>query len=617
MLPKNILAKFLVAVGGAVFVLALAVMSLPYLLDRTSVRTQATARLSQWAGTSVEILGDFKISYFPTVTLEAGDIRIGRFWPLKRVSGISAKHLRAQINWLPLLRGRVEIGKLTLREPLITLLQDEEKKKKKGKNEIRKVEVHSMPPIARFLQRASVGKVIIVDGRLTIPNEEGSLEVVEKINATLTIPRGEVAPSGSGTFSWHQKDIKFELETEQARVDTGSATAQMKLDLNAEKMSASFSGKVAVIDNFQLKGKLDLKIPDLRRAAVWLGYSLPDGPGLKGFAAKGDFSWVGGRLEFDQANFSLDGNLASGAVSLDHDKQPPLFEGTLALPRLQLTDYFPHPNITAREHPNSAPLIRSLNLGLLNHFDADLRLSSEAIELHEFKSGRSALTLSLRKGNLVAEFAELSVFGGTGTVNMAMDIAKPALTLSLDAAFEEVAAEQLLKAISLQPIVDGKANVTAQLKADGASVDDVLKSLGGLVKIDMEEGGEAAIGLKDLIEQASQAPSEGWGPALKNKTKFDHLVTDFHVEAGQLRTRNFRIKTNGKIVTGDGTVDLTAQSMDWHVLIKGAKTAGARAGRQEQNGDDMKLLVQGAWSNPRITQEKESSDKRAFLQDSR
>lgn len=593
-------AKFIVIPSCLVVVLlAGAMLAIPLLLDRATVRDEATKRLSQWAGTTIDVDGAINISYFPDVRLNASEVKVGRLRPLRQVSGVSAKRLQARLNWLPLFFGKIEIGELTLVEPVIKLDSTDEADAKDDADIPNIKTVTKLSPLIRFLQRASVGKVIVHGGRVARTVEGSPSDILDQINGQLRIPEGQFAASGSGTFGWHGKVVRFNIVSSPVESEKDVPATQMALKLAADNMTAAFDGEVSIFDAIQMSGKLDLSVPDMRAAGNWLGYTVPGGPGLRNFRAHGNFSWVGDKLEFDRAAFYIDGNSATGALSVSHLQSPPVVEGTIALQELKLTEYFSQPNIKGGESPMGAPLVRALNLGLLKHFNADIRLSAGAIELGNVRTGRAAATVTLNNAKLVADFAEVSVFEGNGLMSVELDMSTPTVGVGFSGELKQVKADQLLPLLRVGPVVGGSADVSASIKAQGPSLQDILASLDGSAKIDMGQGGEVAVDLADLIDQASKGQTQGWGAALGGKTNFDQLIADFQIQQGKMQTQTFKLLTKEKTVTGDGTLDVGQKSVDVDLTISQNGPEGGNA-RQSEPERDLKLSVRGPWANPTI-----------------
>lgn len=574
--------------------------ALPYFLDRTTVRDQVTAQLSEWAGTSIEVNGEIAISYFPKVTLAASDVKVGRLWPLQQVSSVSAKRLETAIDWLPLILGQVHVGELMMQDPVVVLDKEDAPHGPEGSdNNI--TTVATLPPIARFLKRASVKNVVIHGGKVVLPLSSGQEKDITDINAQIKIAVGKVSASGSGSFKWRDRAVSFNVESDPVSSSDGNAKTNTHLKLTADDMKADFRGEVSIFDNLQLNGQLDASAADLRRMASWLGYNLPDGSGLKAFRAVGTFSWVAGRLAFSNAKFDLDGNKAAGAMSLDHHQDgPPQFEGTLALDTLDITDYLVSPAGIAGDGQELGKLSDGFNLALLRHFNADLRLSAATIIAGNIKAERSAITITIDDGTLVADFADVALFDGTGRGKLEVNLASQTATFGLSGSLLNARCGDLFSLFKISPVVTGKSSVSANLTATGDTANELLQSVRGLVKLKMPTGGNAAISLPALVQQASRSDGEGWGHAIDGRTSFKDLVADFQIRDGLANIRDFRVQTDFRTVTASGTLDVKAKSIDWTVVISHGDDVRGRGVRGQAVSRNVLLSLRGPWARPVI-----------------
>ncbi|MGI9387792.1 MAG: AsmA family protein, partial [Methyloligellaceae bacterium] len=558
MKPKRfILTSFLVTSLCLCASLAMLLIA-PLVLDLTAVRAEAISRLSAWAGSNIEISGPIRISYFPDVTFEAGRVGIRGLKRLDDVSGVTAEKLSAQLSWWYLLRGRIEIDELTLEEPRVTY----RKQTREAGHPEQDSKMHN--GWLDLLKRAPVTKLMIRRGKILFRHknnepQDGQDDITE-IDATIDFKRNVGSASGAGQFSWRQKKLSFDFDTgEPERVAT-TAKVPIELNIAGALMKTSLNGELTIADGIQISGQQDIQISDVRGLADWVGYSIPPGPGLGNFGAVGAFSWNGAKLAFDKASITLDGNDATGALSLNLEKSRPLIEGTLDFDQISLAEYFTH----SESPEESRPKFRKfLDLTLLKYFDADFRISSRKIVTDRPIAGRTAITLSVASRVLVAEIAETEIFGGiaSGHLELAAITSFPRLTLS--GHLSNFSTAELIGSFSRVRLLRGNADLSFDLTAQGRSIEHIVRSITGQTSLKINGDGIAMVNMKRVFSTAEAESAVGWNNNMLGETGFNQLNVSFTVKNGTIHTDDFIMKTGTRTYRGKGEIVLPANLLNW------------------------------------------------------
>jgi len=108
--------------GGAAAVLVLAAVVLPYFVDADAQRSVLASRLEAALGRRVK-LGKVKLGLFPPA-LRVEDTEIADALGFTGPAFTTAKHLRARVRLIPLLRGRLDVPMVELEEPTVNLVKN-------------------------------------------------------------------------------------------------------------------------------------------------------------------------------------------------------------------------------------------------------------------------------------------------------------------------------------------------------------------------------------------------------------------------------------------------------------------------------------------------------------
>ena len=116
----------------------------------------------------------------------------------------------------------------------------------------------------------------------------------------------------------------------------------------------------------------------------------------------------------------IDGNEAAGALVLNLAGERPLIDATLAFHALDLTPYAEAARSQSFlfDRQTATWSLFDLSFPLIRHVDADLRISAPKVALKGYGLGRGAATIAVRSGKLLADIAELELYGGKASAQV-------------------------------------------------------------------------------------------------------------------------------------------------------------------------------------------------------
>ncbi len=433
MKPRQLNWKWLL-LGFAVLVLA-AVAIFPRLAGNSAeLQRRTIAALSDWAGGEVMLTGPLTVHYFPDVAIKGGfELRDPARLP--PVQSIASNDAKLTLDLPALLGGRISIDALRLNNPEIVLKDPAPSAPASQETQAAR--------IANLFAGTHVRTVRLRDGRITLPPSLGG-ETIDKVQARFAASANTGAMSSFGSFEFRNETVRFALDSAKPAATETGAAVPVGLTLNSLPLVLKFSGNATIDDSLKLDGQLQTEIADARRLFRWSGIALPEGTSLQGLTASGTAHFRGTTLSFDDGVFTLDGNTADGVLSVAMGERPRL-EGTFDFERLVLDPY-----LAGSARPETVQAQGTdLDRVLLNHFDADLRVSAAEIAAAGLKLGRGAFTLSAKGGVLASEIGELELCGGEGTGRIGADLTQQAVKANLAATLTNVSLETCLQPLGL------------------------------------------------------------------------------------------------------------------------------------------------------------------------
>jgi AsmA protein len=433
---------------------------------------------------------------------------------------------------------------------------------------------------------------------LMIALPDGRTETLTDVSAEI-LPNRKDSLAATGTGNLRGQTVSFDAAVRNLVDRTVAQGSHLTLHLKSAFVEIVFEGRVAGTDSLQLDGQCEVTAADLRQTARWLGAPWPSGPGLGSVKIKGQLDWHDAALAFDRSVFAMDGNEATGVLTLRFASVRPSVTGTLALKALDLTGYLAGQSGLQRLASLSWTWLANgeISMPLSKHFDADVRISADQVVAGDVKFGRSAAAISLQDGQLLADIAELDLDGGRGSGQLAADLTGARPKLTMRGKLDGVDAGRATSVMFGRPALQGTATVVADLTATGERVSELLETVSGKLAIGLSAGGRLGFDLRSLMGAVQKQEIEGWNVAMRGQTSIDQLDARLLVHNGVIWSDQVRASAGDSVLAATGSVDLPTSRLDVRVLFGSAPLSPVR---DAAAGGSEVLLFQGPWARPAI-----------------
>ncbi len=549
---------FWISAAATLFAAALFAL-LVMLLPRETLRTRVGEQIAAWTGRDVSLSGEPEIDIFPRLAVTLNDVQVAGPEGMEDARVISMDRLTGTIRILPLLIGRVEIGSFSMVRPVIRLVRDAEDRRN-----------WAFDSGAAALQLAFAGDVLL--GEFLIENgaviyedrKTGETERLDSVNLAVgwTSVRRPFAIEGSGI--WRGEEVIFSAALEAPFDFVNGRASPVEVRVEAAPVTMAFSGVADDYPSSRLAGPLTLSTTSLRRFAAWLGSPIGPGSTLGPATLSGAAVFRAGILAVDSAQLTLDGNSASGALTVAV-KQRPEIEGTLAFAQLDLTPYFSGLSRAFRTAESWRDI--RLETDWFRDLAADVRLSADSAELGGFRFGTTAAALSMRDARLELGLARAEVNGGILAGDLAIEAAEGS-----DASFEaqfratDVNLAELAPLLGSPAPVSGVASAMIDVDSRGGSLGAVVDALAGSAGLQLRDGAVPLFGIAEFStpDPAPRGPADPL--AITPVTSLDAAMSfaggSGTIERVSIIAPSFSAEAKGQIGFRDGglSLDGTLQS---------------------------------------------------------
>lgn len=353
------------AAYAALAVVFLAVAAVTFLLVAPPVdvtRERVTAEFRARTGYVLELNGATSLSLLPEPTIEFRDVVVAT----AEEGGapvLKAEAVEIEAKLWPLIWGRVEAERVSLRRPELDLIVGKDGRRKWLKadaGQVRHVRVaqvdrdgnagrFSVPALESAADEADpnadakpkAGRKrerrranALEAGDLTIHISDGivryrdlrtgSLTQADQIQLRLSRRDGRTGSPlrGRGSLAYNGETVKVDLGAEPGE-GKGGGIKSVALRLSGRHGKARYDGTVGSADRPALNGQLDLTTPSVVEAGRWLGMRLRDGAGLSGAVTlKGQIEAQEGHARIEKMQLKSTGIDARGEADVTLGRRP-------------------------------------------------------------------------------------------------------------------------------------------------------------------------------------------------------------------------------------------------------------------------------------------------------
>lgn len=460
------------------------------------------------------------------------------------------------------------------------------------------------PMLKAFLQLAFDG-LTLRHCTVLMRQEDGPDIVFGDVDAEIGLQRKTIVAKGA----FDHRGQRLAFDTTIGLLDKRLAgQVPVKASIKGDLVDSQIEGMLHVVDGMQLSGaQVVVSSPDIRRVANWLGAGWPAGPGLGYFRAEGKVDWADRVATFEKAAFSLDGNQATGTLTFSFAGPRPSIEGTLALSRLDLSRYMTGDDglATTREAVLGRSLASwlerpaTLSLPLLPLLDADLRISSARTSAGPVDLGRSAATLSLKSGRLLADIAELEIDAGAhGSGQICADMTRAEPRFSVRGKIEGLEASRLAVALTGQTTLRGRTDVVLDLAGAGDTGERFLSTLSGKASLSMTNGGQVGIDLPALLGQSTAATAMDWGEVLSGPTSVDKLDVRLQFSPGIWSADHVSATMGDSVYRAAGRLSVATGALD--LLVTKSPVTPESSKPPSPLFATERIVLRGPWRSPLV-----------------
>ncbi|WP_342643344.1 AsmA family protein [Rhodoligotrophos ferricapiens] len=622
--------RLVIGLTAVVLVAILALAALPFVISADFVARQITEAVREQTGREITLGEPPSLSFYPDFGIELNDVALSNPPGMPSGNVMLTDSLRVKVALLPLLSGKLDIKAFVVDMPRLNLLIDGEghsnwvfdSRGQPATNDQQSEAAAADEEPADALdaptdptdypdtaaQAVTFAPIEIRNGTVRYLDERNGVNfMAEQVNVTLTLANLDAPFQAKGSLIWNGQQVSFDGTLRQpTQLAAGSASAA-DLTLTSPLMNVGYDGQISLKDGLSLAGVIGFTTPSLRELMQWAGKPLPDGRGLGSFRAESAIGLQHDVLTLKEAEITLDGMQGRGNVRVELEGPRPKVIATLGVDTIDVNVYRAStgPQTEPQGEREPSALVdgwssEPIDLSGLKALDADLTLNTGRVIFGDLKTEAGGLRLLIDDGLLEAQLNDLSLYGGTAAGNIQIDGSKEVPVLRMVLSANNFDSYGLLRDFSGLDRIEGRGATSISLTAQGSSQAALMSTMRGQVTFRLTDGAVRGVNLPGMVRNVAAHVVDGWQGTGQDLTDFSIFEGTFDIENGLAANSDLTLMGPLVRVTGEGSIDLPSQTIDYRIDPKLVAMLQPKEGEQAFEGFNVPIVVKGPWARPKI-----------------
>jgi AsmA protein len=612
----------LIGGGGLLLVLIAAIILIPLLVDVNRYKPQIEAKVQQATGRSFAIGGDIDLSVFPWIGVSLSDLSLGSPAGFEETHLLKVGDFEARVKLMPLLSRQVEIKRVVLQAPQITLV-----KKKSGQTnwDFKPPETATQPEATPketkdedsglALQSLTAEEIAIRDGTVIyLDQAAGSRHEISELN--LALADVSLDQPLSLTFSTRLNGQPLEVKGTLGPIGSPPASQPVSYDLTIaalDELQANVKGSARnLTEQPAFEMTLEVAAFSPRKLFERLGQPFPiqtaDPAVLNEVALKARINGSTTQASLEEGTLVLDDSQTDFSLAAKDFKKPDIaFD--VRMDAIDADRYLPAPAESsggapsppkggqAEEAPKPPP-----DYGPLRKLVLDGRLSIGQLKVAKARMQNVRFQVAGREGRFRIEPMASELYGGAATLTGTIDVRQKTPQSDLQLQLENIAAGPMLRDVAQKNIIEGRLVSDMRLQFQGDDPQRIKQTLNGGGQLSFLDGAIVGIDLAAMVRNVQAAFSEGAVTAAEGapQTEFTEFVVPFGLRNGTFATEDTRLKSPVLGIQAQGQANLVAEQLAFRVVPEYVATH-----KGQRTSDDLKeikvpVLISGSFENPQF-----------------
>ena len=608
------MGKLLKIIAGMVFLLVLAVIAAPMVVDPNDYREEIKQAVKEKTGRDLLINGELSLSVFPWLGVGINQVSLSNADGFKDNYFAQIEQANVKIKLLPLISHQIDVSTIVLKGLTLNLAKNQQGvtnwadlAEPSTKKAAQTTTTPSNTPSGAELAAIAIGGVEIIDANVNWSDASNN-ESYRVIDLELTTESLSLGKPMS-------VDLAFTVDSSQPKV-----TARLEL-----------SGDLLINEALNRFNFHDIKL-----AIDAAGEPIPNGAMQVDLASQLTVDLADlGQVKLEPLTISFDDSTLTGFVALENLSKPAV-NFNLALDTIDVDRYLPKQaaveGSTAKPKAVLASPVASalIPVETIRGLNIDGQFEIGALKVNGLKADQVSLQLLAKNGVLSSEQQVKAFYNGSYSGKTVVDARQQTPKISVKEQASNIDIGPLLQDLTGKSSLSGEANIKANVNTRGNSIAAFKSALNGTASLSLKEGAISGIDVAALMQQA-QAVLKGDVSAVSTtgtgSTPFSDMSASAKIMNGLVQNDDLLISSPLINVVGAGSADLVSEKLDYRLTLQRTK---ALSEAELADTKDLKNLrapvnVAGTFAEPSIqldvkaillaTQQEKIEEKKQELKD--
>ncbi|MDT8310083.1 MAG: AsmA family protein [Methylophaga sp.] len=384
-------------------------------------------------------------------------------------------------------------------------------------------------------------------------------------------------------------------------------------DLAVQVQDLMLSGKIdardILADTPAFNGNIQIKPFNLRKLAGDMNIELPemaDNSTLENVALQTQLAGTNNSINATGLQLTLDQSQISGQFAVENFAKPG-YRFDLSLDEIDADRYLPP--VKEGDQQSAPPASAAaggaaeLPLQTLREINARGSLKIGKLKASGITSENVVVTIDAKDGLIKLNPMQADLYQGNYHGNVTVDARGDVLKLAIDERLEGIQAGPLLKDLTGDAKISGKADANIKLNGSGKDIDAIKQTLSGNGNFSFSDGALKGINIGETIRKAKAALS---GQKLADtgapqSTDFSSLTGSFTANNGVINNDDLEMMSPLLRINGKGNASLPKETIDYGLRVSIVGTAQGQGGKEleELKGVTIPIKITGTFSEPK------------------
>lgn len=569
---------------ATITLLLITVVILITVIDPNDYKVDIQNQVKKSINRELLIKGDIGWTFFPQLGFSSGEIELKNPAGFNRQNLIKIENTSIALRVIPLLKGNIKLGKLTLNGLVVNLITHQD-----GLSNLDNMYVTE--PAVKEKKQIQEKSVAATDSFFALENSE--LAGIEINNTIIEIQDLQINSNSKITFDTIKLgSFSLGKETDLSIItDVVINELNGHIELNSKLLIAPDLSSIA-LNQFNLTTQLT-------------GKMLPNGKIKSAIKSNIHYNMVNGEANIKDLLLEVDKLQIKGKLSLQAATK------TKVRFTLQANDWDLNPYISEasseekKESPTSeqGKTEQEPDLSFLQTLDVKGTLAIASIKANDLQIGKTELNVIINRGKAQIKPLTAQLYDGLLTVNGWVDDAKGKNKYKTDVKLKGVQIKPLLQDLAKIELLSGTTAFNFFATGNGLTSSKIKTNILGEGDFKLLDGELYGVNLSQETRALKAKLTGKPAPTEDNikKTDFASLTGLFTIKKGVVDNTKLLMISPVMRLDGAGLVNILSESLDYKLSITPLSKSDEGTDYADLSGLTIPLLIKGSFTDPKFT----------------